>query len=218
MNDNSIVSYGELNPENLKRLDYTNTLTAEAVRVGLMTEAGLDSLRVDLMSALAEIVGLYTQNESTSVKADTARELTASMLYNIDTYLLSLKNHKQAITQLRERKAYELYGKGYLINKALFEKAKHLYGAARLSRLKNAGEAYNKTLDQYFHYYLTHYDPRFSAHLKVYLTLTEYKISGAFHINRAVDVLKRIIEINRGPKADITISAEKDPGTPSEEE
>jgi len=218
MNEGGIIAYNSLNPENINRLDYTNTLAMEAFRVGLLTETELDNLRADLMTALAEIIGLFTKNESSSVKADTARELTASMMYNIDTYLQSFDDHSTALEELRTRKPYELYGKGYLINKKYFEEAKHLYGAVRYSRLKNASEAYNKTLDKYFHYYLTHYDPRFSAHLKIYLTLPEYRINGAFHIKKSVDVLKRLILVNRGRPSDVTIAAATDHGTPDEEQ
>lgn len=218
MNESGIVSYSGLNSANIDKSDYTNSLVAEAVRAGVMSEGELDRIRTDLMNALSEIVGLYTENRSTSIKADTARELTASMLYNIDTYLLTIGNEKQALEQLQSRKMYELYGKGYLINKRYFETAKHLYGTVRFSRLKNASEAYNKTLDKYFRYYLTHYDARFTAHSKIYLTLIEYDIRGAYHICEAIEVLKRLIEINRGRQADITINAESDPGTPSEEE
>lgn len=218
MNENGIVSYSGLNPANIDRSDFTNSLVLEAVRAGIFTEFDLNSIRADLMNALAEIIGLYTQNKSSSIKAEIARDLTASMMFNIDTYLLSLGDLTLALDQLRNRKMYELYGKGYLINKKHFEMAKHLYGAARYSRLKNASEAYNKTLDKYFRYYLTNYDPRFFAHLKVYLTLMEYDISGSYHIAEAIDVLKKLITINRGRKADITITAETNPEIPAEEE
>ena len=218
MNNNGIVSYSALNQENIKRSDYTNTLAAEAFRVGLMTESEIDALRNDLMNALAEIIGLYTKNESSSVKAETARDLTASMMFNIDTYLLTLGDHEKALETLKTRKAYELYGKGYLINQKLFESAKILYGKARLTRLKNASEAYNKTLDKYFYYYLTHYDARFYAHNKIYLTLLAYKISGSFPIHMAIKVLNRILMINKGRQSDVMVDTENTPSPSDEEE
>jgi len=218
MNEHGIVSYSALNHENLRRADYANTLAAEAFRVGLLNEEELESLRMDLMNSLSEIIGLYTRNESSSVKAETARELTASMMYNIDTYLLTFGDHGKALEALRTRKTYELYGKGYLINQKRYENAKILYGKVRLTRLKNASEAYNKTLDKYFHYYLTNYDARFSAHSKIYLTLIEYKISGSFHIDMAIKALNRLLEINRGRQADVMAEAADNSAPASEEE
>ena len=87
---NDITSYSGLNPANLDRSDYMNTLAAEALRAGLINESDIDRIRSDLMTALAEVIGYYTKNESSSVMADTANELSESMVYNIDTYLLSL--------------------------------------------------------------------------------------------------------------------------------
>lgn len=206
MSENAITSYSGLNSENIKREDYTNTLIAEALRVGIIGEGEVDRIRMDLMSALAEIIGYYTKNESTSVKADTANELSESLMYNIDTYLLMQGDDRKALDILLERRMSELYGKGYLANMKLFEAAKNLYGKARLTRLKNGSEEYNKTIDKYFRYYLTHYSPKFSAHDKIYLSLREYNLSGAYHIDGAVEVLKKICEINRGREADVVIT------------
>ncbi len=200
-----ITSYTGIDNRNVDPRNYTNTLAAEAFRVGLLSEDSLNILRGQLMEGLAEIIKLYTKDESSSVKADTAKELAASMLYNVDTYLLTLGDHGKALETLTERKAYELYGKGYAINKKLYETAKHLYGSARYNRIKNASEAYNKTLDQYFRYYLTNYDPRFNAHMKIYLTLNEYGINGAYYVDETVDVLNKLIAISRGNPSDVTV-------------
>lgn len=200
-----IVSYSGLDANNIDRENYTNTLAVEAVRVGIMSESDLDRIRQDLMIALSEVIGYYTKNESSSIKSETANELTNSMLYNIDTYLLSFGDDKKALETLLDRRMSELYGKGYLINSKYYEEAKILFGKARVSRLNNGSEEYNKTLDKYFRYYLTNYSPKFYAHNKIYLSLREYGLSGAYHIGEAVEVLKKIIEINHGTKADVVI-------------
>lgn len=202
-----IIAYSGLNAENIDRSDYTNTLLLEAVRAGIAKESDIDRIRNDLMIALAEVIGYYTKNESSSIKAETANELSNSLVYNIDTYLLSFGDDKKAAETLLDRRMSELYGKGYLINRKYFEEAKILFGKARLSRLKNGSEEYNKTLDKYFRYYLTHYSPKFNAHEKIYLSLREYDLSGVYNIREAVDVLKKLVEINRGRQADVTIEA-----------
>ncbi len=178
-----ITLYSRLNCDNISRSDYINTLIPEALRVGLVNDGDVDRIRNDLMTALAEVIGYYTKQESSSVKSDTA------------------------LSELLDRRMIELYGKGYIINSKFYEKAKILYGKARYSRLKNGSEEYNKTLDKYFRYYLTNYSPKFSAHNKIYLSLREYDLNGVYHINEAVDVLNRILEINHGPKADYVINS-----------
>ena len=203
-----ILSFSALCDENITRKDYSASLTEEALRVGLWTEDDVTSLRAELMNALADVIGYYTENQSSSVKTETARKLSLSMMYNIDTYLLSLGNHELALATLKERRAIESYGKGFLINKKHYENAKHLYGKARFTRLNNAGEAYERTIDKHFRYYLTDYNPMFSAQDKVYITLRKFGINGAFHIDEAVTVLEKLLQINEGTTADVVLSNE----------
>ena len=203
-----ILSFSALSDENITKKDYSASLTAEAVRVGIWTEDDVTTLQAELMNALAEVIGYYTKNESSSVKTETARKLSLSMMYNIDTYLLSLGNHELALATLKERRAIEAYGRGYLINKKHFDDAKHLYGKVRFTRLKDGGEAYDRTLDKYFRYYLTDYNPMFSSQDKIYITLRKYGIDGAFHIDEAVKVLEKLLAINEGSGADVVLSAE----------
>lgn len=204
----NIQSFSALCEENITRKDYSVSLTAEAVRVGLWSEDDLTTLQAELMNALADVIGYYTENESSSVKTETARKLSLSMMYNIDTYLLSLGNHELALATLKDRRAIETYGRGYLINKRHYEDAKHLYGKVRFTRLKDAGEAYDRTLDKYFRYYLTDYNPMFSAQDKIYITLRKLGIDGAYHIDEAVEVLAKLLAINEGRAADVVLSSE----------
>ena len=203
-----IISQSALREENISRADYTNSLVAEAQRTGIISDTDVDLIRVELMNSLAEVIGYFTKNESSSVKKETARKLSLSMMSNIDTYLCSLNNHELALATLKDRRAIESYGKGYLINKKHFENAKHLYGKVRFTRLKNGGDAYDRTLDKYFHNYLKDYNPMFTAQDKIYITLTRFGIKGAYHIDEAVDVLNRLLEINEGRKSDVVISAD----------
>jgi len=203
-----ILSFSALCDGNISRKDYSASLAAEAVRVGIWSEDDLTSLQTELMNALADVIGYYTKNESSSVKTETARKLSLSMMYNIDTYLLSLGNHELALATLKERRAIETYGRGYLTNKKHYEDAKHLYGRVRFTRLKDGGEAYDRTLDRYFLHYLTDYNPMFTSQDKIYITLRKFGIDGAFHIDEAVSVLKKLLIVNEGAASDVVLSAE----------
>lgn len=205
-----IISQGALRFDAVNKYDYTATLVAEANRAGILSEDDIGAIQAELMNALAEVIGYFTKNESSSVKKETARKLSLSMMYNIDTYLYSLGNHELALATLRERRAIESYGKGYLINKKNFEDAKHLYGKVRFTRLKNGGDAYDRTLDKYFHNYLKDYNPMFTAQDKIYITLTRFGIKGAYHIDEAVWVLNKLLDINEGRKSDVVISADSE--------
>ncbi len=203
--ENGLIAHDSLNPENISYADYANTLAAEALRVGIYTESDVTQLQNGLMNTLADVIGYHSENHSTSVKTDAAREMAQSILYNVDTYLRSLGNNMTAIEELRTKRMSDLYGKGYLINSKWFEQAKVLYARVRYTRLKNGSAEYNKTIDVKLKNYFSSYDARFNAHSKAYITLSEYGIRGAYRINELSAVLAKLIDINTGKKADVTI-------------
>lgn len=203
--NNALILGGSLNSENLDFTNYTSSLAEEALRVGLYTEDDISRIQLGLMESLSEVIGFYTKGESTSVKIDRASEFSKSILYNADTYLLSLGDHQKAAEMLKERKISELYGKGYFINKGHYEKAKILYGKARYGRLKEGSTEYNKTLDKYLYNYLKMFNPKFSAHDRLYVNLPEIGFKGGYRIDRVVDLLEEIIKLNAGKKSDIIL-------------
>ncbi len=205
MADTALTRENGFDPARIDFSNYTSTLAEEALRCGMYTEEDVSRIQVGLMEALSEVIGFYTKGESTSVMMDRAAELSKCILYNADTYLRSLGSHTEAAEKLRERKMSELYGKGYLINKERYEKAKILFGKARYTRLNNGSAEYNKTLDKYLYNYLRMYDPKFNAHDRLYVNLPEVGFKGGYRINRVVDLLEAIIALNAGRKSDIIL-------------
>ncbi len=204
-NGNGLIAHDSLNPENISLLDYTNTLAAEAFRIGLFDETDIARLQNGLMETLSEVIGYYSGNKSTSIQTDKAKVFGQSILFNVDAHLLSLGDHHAAIGELRNKKLNELYGRGYLINSRRFEQAKVLYARVRYTRLKDGSAEYNKTLDVKLKNYFADYDPRFTAHSKAYITLGEYGIRGAFRIDQMAEVLTKLIELGTGRKADVVV-------------
>ena len=204
-NGNGLIAHDSLNPDNISLLDYTNTLAAEAFRIGLFDETDIARLQNGLMETLSEVIGYYSGNKSTSIQTDKAKVFGQSILFNVDAHLLSLGDHHAAIGELRNKKLNELYGRGYLINSRRFEQAKVLYARVRYTRLKDGSAEYNKTLDVKLKNYFADYDPRFTAHSKAYITLGEYGIRGAFRIDQMAEVLTKLIELGTGRKADVVV-------------
>lgn len=205
-NENTeLIARDSLNPDNISPLDYTNTLAMEAFRIGLFDEADIARLQAGLMETLSEVIGYYSNNESTSVQTDKAKAFGQSILFNVDAHLLTLGGHRAALEELRNKKISDLYGKGYLINSRRFEQAKVLYARVRYTRPNHASAEYNKTLDIKLKNYFASYDARFAAHSKAYITLSEFGIRGAYRIDQMAGVLNRLIEQNTGRSADVTI-------------
>jgi len=205
MTERMMTSGHEILRENLRKRDYTNTLAAEALRVGLYTEDDVLRLRAGLMDALAVVIGYASKNESTSVRIDRANEYLACVLYNCDTYLLSLKNHEQAAEMLRSIRPEEMYNRGFAINQDHFREAKKLFANVRYTRLAEPTETYTRAIDKLLPRYLSDYDPRFNAHDKLYMSIPSLGIRGPFYMDETVRMLQKLLEIQKGRQSDVQL-------------
>lgn len=208
--DNGVISYNQnaIDPKNIVKSDYLNTLAAEALRTGLLAESDISKLQNGLMQTLSEVIGYKSENHSTSVMIDTAREFSKSILYNVDTYLLTLPDYASAIAEMKNRSMSDMYGHGYLINKKRFENVKVLYARVRYTRLRDGTKEYNKLIDVNMKNYLETYDARFNAHSRLYVMLSEYGIRGKYTMDMLPSLMAQLIDINTGRKADVMIEAD----------
>lgn len=210
MADNEIRQYSALpDKSKIDKYDYSNTLTAEALKIGLLSEDEVNRIRSSLLDSFAYVINLYTKDESTSVRNDAARKIMLSMMFNIDTYLRSLKDDLKAIEELKRGAFRDYYASGYMINKKAHEEAMVLLSKVRLTRPHKASDAYIRAVDVNIRNYLTAFNPEFGAQEKLYISLPEFRVRGAFHIGQTVNILKRMLEANEGKKADIVIDSAK---------
>lgn len=205
MTELQLTSQNGFQPENLRKSDYTNTLAAEAARIGLYTEEDILSIQTGLMNTLAVVIGYATKNESTSVRLDKANDYLACILYNCDTYLLTLNDPMTAADYLKSMSIEEMYNRGFAINRDHFREAKRLFANVRYTRLHDGSKTYNRAIDILLPHYLGAYDPRFNAQDKLFMSIPSLGIRGPFHMDETVTMLSRLLEIQKGRKSDVQV-------------
>ena len=198
MSEHELAPVSRIDPGKLDRNHYTDSLAAEAERAGILSEADTARIRGDLLGVLGDVIGYSSEGRSSSVTTDHARQMADSILYNIGTVLRSAPTPDDGARMLRDTPVRDLYARGYQINREKWEEAKRLWGRVRNTRLRDGGEDYDRAIERNIRIYLKDYDPRLSAHDKLYLSLPKYGIRGAFHIGGTVNVLKKLIDINTG--------------------
>lgn len=205
MTDTQLITQNAFLPDNLRRDDYTNTLAAEAVRVGFYSEEDLLGVQKGLMDALAVVIGYASKNESTSVRLDKANAYLKCILYNCDTYLLTLPEPQEAAEILRSIPMEELYNRGFAINRAHFQRAKRLFANVRYTRLHDGSKTYNRAIDILLPHYLAAYDPRFNAQDQLYMSIPSLHIKGPFHIGETADMLEKLLSLQKGRQSDVEL-------------
>ena len=150
-----------LDTSKIRFSDYYRTLTAEMARCGMISERDMPRFQNGLYEALQEAVRMYTGGESTSVLTETANDLLASVIYNIDAYLIGLKSVDRAADEVSARSPLDLYMEGIRYLQKLTADAMGLLIKVRRTRISTPNIIYNTNIDQILKKAITGYDIRF---------------------------------------------------------
>lgn len=172
----------------LNYAEYALSLIKEAEKLGYIDEAEAVTLKAKLFDGLAAVIDAYTEGKSTSVSNEKANELLSSYLYNIDAYLISLKDPDKAFRELREKTVSYLYDEGGIALKHVMTDCTALLFNNKKNRLPNGSDIYNRALDEDIRAFTKAYNIRFGAHrnpvVPRYKTAIAPKGTGVVRIKR----------------------------------
>ena len=144
--------------------EYTLSLLKECLRTGIIDESEEIALKAKIFDGLAAVIDEYTEGKSTSVSNDKANELLSSFLYNIDAYLISLKNPEKALNEVKEKTAKYLYDAGGVALKHVMTDCTALLFNNKKNRLPDGSNIYNRALDEDVRAFTKAYNIRYGAH------------------------------------------------------
>lgn len=90
--------------KNVKYNDYTRTLLAEGIRIGALKNSDAEKLSSALLAVLTDLLADYLRREGITDELEygaTAAELMQSLIFTIDTYLISLSDTALALKKLK---------------------------------------------------------------------------------------------------------------------
>jgi len=158
---------GKIENANIKHHDYCRTLLAETERRGLVSKEDAVRVKGDWVKAREELINAcaaYEGNELVRTGGGGNR-IMMSLLFSMDTCLLSLADTEEAIDALLHTPALELYHNGqHILRQYLYEAAGCLVKVKR-SSLSLPNTHYRKTVNESLFQALKAYDIRFGAHL-----------------------------------------------------
>ncbi len=161
--NSDLIRQPVLNGSKLDQNHLVETILQAALEQKLISPSAFESVQMALLSIVANEVERYTQGESSSVPAETARDITRSVLYGIDFELKSLPDPDSCLEALLKEPLPSLHAQGIKRIKACFEMSKELLEKVKTGRLPIEMHAYNDTIDQ-LPIFFSSYDCEFSAH------------------------------------------------------
>ncbi|GGJ76251.1 DUF6179 domain-containing protein [Virgibacillus salexigens] len=195
-----LVSLENVKKSHLSQNQYTISLLNDALQIGMLTDKEVYNIQNQLMLILKDLIGRYTQGESSSVSSDTAESIFASILYAIDAYTFQFDDPKKAITYLKTVKVRRVYEKGLGLVRQCFKETEQLYKEINNNKLDVAVEAYNVSIEESVPVFLRKYDIIFDAHntmasIDYPLAVDDMSIQGVFYLKQYLTRLKMETEL-----------------------
>lgn len=179
----------------LQRNQYTISLMNEGLRTGMLTSREILRIQHGFMQILRELIQKYTRGESSSVAAETAESILASIMYAADAYLISFEEPEKALTYLKTIEVRKIYDRGVDKVGQCFAETKQLYKEISANKLEVPVDAYNLTIDESLPVFLRKYGIIFDAHntmasIDYPLAVDDMRLQGVFYIKQYLERLK----------------------------
>ncbi len=143
---------------------YFQSFFQEACSLGLLSEAQIQRIQMELIDLMGKEVERYSNDESSSIRVEKAQELLQSITYSIGHFLKVTTDVTQSLDILKVEKISDLYYKGMKAVSDSKSKAELLLKNLQRNSLKLHNYAYQDTiftaLPEFFH----NYNIEFGAH------------------------------------------------------
>lgn len=141
----NIVSVYSLLLREIDKSNYYESLINLMLKYKLIDENEFNSMKLDYINLLIFKVKKYTKGINSSVSIDTLKELSASIVYTLNTYL-SINTLSNNIEMLKKNKVMFIYNNGLDIIKSKLDKALIKYALVCNNKVKTSNYYYNSTI------------------------------------------------------------------------
>ena len=141
----NIVSVYSLLMCEIDKSNYYESLINLMLKYKLIDENEFNSMKLDYINLLIFKVKKYTKGINSSVSIDTLKELSASIVYTLNTHL-SINTLSNNIEMLKKNKVMAIYNNGLDIIKSKFDKALIKYALVCNNKVKTSNYYYNSTI------------------------------------------------------------------------
>lgn len=169
VNESSLDQNRKLDLSSIKSDKYFESLVSSALAQGLISQERAAELSSELFAVLCDICFSIAQKGSSSIKTETAREISDSICYCIGIRLKSENNANRAVALLKEEKVEKLYYDGLIENDRMLKRARMKYSVLKKKLFKTPSVFYNETINDGLKAFFSSYDQREAAHKSVIL-------------------------------------------------
>lgn len=160
---NEIEGISKIKREKLDERKYFKTLIEEAYKNQMISENDIMNLQMQALQLLDERIYKYNGSNSSSIKKETAGEISDSNNYTISIYLKTFRNPDEAIKEIKEKGLKIAYQEGRKKIDRMLNIIRLMYIKVKQNKLNIENDTYNDTIIGGIQGFLKIYDPDFKA-------------------------------------------------------
>lgn len=157
-----IVNQHTIENSKLDKGNYFQSLFSEACKKNILDDGHIERMQLELVELMSKQVERYTNDESSSVKVETAQQLFQSICYSMGSYLKSVPDMIKKTDLLKNEKISVLFYHGMAEIESNMTKGTSLLTKLQKNKLKVDNYAYQDTLmigiPEFFHDYVIEFE------------------------------------------------------------
>ncbi|MGN1418237.1 MAG: DUF6179 domain-containing protein [Acutalibacteraceae bacterium] len=169
MNSNELSSFSAIDQSALHSDRYFESLMTAAQQCGLLSDDDMNRISTELLTLLYDVCYGIAQKGTSSVKVETAEDISNSIMYCISVRLKKCRTADEAAKLVKESKIETLYYDGLNEISAMLNSARAKYTYLKKNRLKTENIFFNDTVGEGIKAFFAHYDSKTAAHKSVIL-------------------------------------------------
>lgn len=154
----------KLNIDNLDKSNFFQSLLKECYKLNILTISEIQSIQEQILIILKKQTEKYTLGESSSIKIETANNISQSFFYCIGYYLKTLKFENMIIKVIKEKSLMNIFDLGKKMITEDFHNSKKLLDILINNHVTIDNRAYNDTIENGISVFFNIYDIQFAAH------------------------------------------------------
>lgn len=159
----------QIQAERLDPNDYLASLVRQACDCGLLSEKELSAIQTDLFLIFAGQADQWSRGKSSSIPAEKAQDIMASIVFVMGVQLKSCQTPEQAVDCLKTESLKSLFEKGLSLVRRRMAVSRQLQKRILNHLLDTPNVYYRSTIADGIHGFFKLYRPSFAAH-KIHIT------------------------------------------------
>ncbi|MCT8977711.1 DUF6179 domain-containing protein [Clostridium sp. CX1] len=197
--DNFIINKKGDFEDLLSKEHYFQSLLQVLHSKNLLKIKDIESIQLQVLNILKEMVGYYTKNKSSSLRVEIAEQIMLSVYYTLGIFLKSQPTMEESIALIKKKEIKYLFAQGEKVLRAKIDECQRLLEITKETRVKTENYAYIDTIDYGIPLFFKEYDPRFASQgipgsIDYPLAISERYLVGIEYIK---DYLNKVILENK---------------------